>query len=158
MDRRAFVVGVFGRLPMSVRAAVPAGALVLTLLSMAAATPAAALEAALIGAWAQVPEECSAIFSGSGKSMSFKKPVKAFAQAFIISANQVRTPNASCRINGVKTSGDRRILALACATSVAVDEVPASLEPLADGSLRRFLNDQDKVGSKYERCGPPAKR
>src|SRR5918994_6943906 len=109
MDRRAFVVGVFGRLPMSVRAAVPAGALALTLLSMAAATPAAALEAALIGAWAQVPEECSAIFSGSGKSMSFKKPVKAFAQAFIISANQVRTPNASCRINGVKTSGDRRV-------------------------------------------------
>ena len=90
---------------MSVRAAVPAGALALTLLSMAAATPAAALEAALIGAWAQVPEECSAISSGSGKSMSFKKPVKAFAQAFIISANQVRTPNASCRINGVKTSG-----------------------------------------------------
>jgi hypothetical protein len=47
---------------------------------------------------------------------------------------------------------------LACATSVAVDEVPASLEPLADGSLRRFLNDQDKAGSKYERCAPPAKR
>src|SRR5918995_1138502 len=136
MDRRAFVVGVFGGLRMSVRAAVPAGALALFLLSMAAATPAAALEAALIGAWAQVPEECSAIFSGSGKSMSFKKPVKAFAQAFIISANQVRTPNASCRINGVKTSGDRRILALACATSVAVDEVPASLEPLLAGSPR----------------------
>ena len=125
---------------------------------MAAATPAAALEAALIGAWAQAPEECSAIFSGSGKSVSFKKPVKPFAQAFIISGNQVRTPNASCRVNGVKRSGDRRILALACATSVAVDEVPASLEPLADGTLRRFLNDQDSAGSKYARCAPAAKR
>jgi hypothetical protein len=143
---------------MSVGAAGPAGALALSLLSMTAATPAASLEEALIGAWAQAPEECSAIFSGSGKSVSFKKPVKAFAQAFIISGNQIRTPNASCRVNGVKRSGDRRILALACATSVAVDEVPASLEPLADGTLRRFLNDQDKAGSKYERCAPPAKR
>jgi hypothetical protein len=140
---------------MRVRAAGPASALALFLLSMAAATPAAALEAALTGAWAQAPEECSAIFSGSGKSVSFKKPVKAFAQAFIISGNHVRTPNASCRVNGVKRSGDRRILALACATSVAVDEVPASLEPLADGTLRRFLNDQDKAGSKYARCAPP---
>jgi len=143
---------------MSVGVAGPAGALALTLLSMAAATPAAALEAAIIGAWAQAPEECGAIFSGSGKNVSFKKPVKAFAQAFIISGNQVRTPNASCRVNGVKRSGDRRILALACATSVSVDEVPASLEPMSDGTLRRFLNDQDKAGSKYERCAPPAKR
>src|SRR5215204_6514418 len=141
---------------MSIRAAGPAAALALFLLSMAAPTPAVALEAALDGAWAQAPEECGAIFSGLGKSVSFRKPVKAFAQAFIISGNQVRTPNASCRVNGVKRSGDRRILALACATSVAVDEVPATLEPLTDGTLRRFLNDQDKAGSKYERCAPTA--
>jgi hypothetical protein len=58
-----------------------------------------------------------------------------------------RRPLASCRIKGAKRSGERRILTLACATSVAVDEVPARLEPLADGTLRRYLNDQDTTAS-----------
>jgi len=116
------------------------------------AMSAVAAEARLEGAWIQGGEGCAEVFSRSGKALSFKKPVNAFASAFIISGNQIRTPQASCRIKGAKRSGERRILALACATSVAVDEVPATLEPVADGTLRRYLNDHDKVGSKYERC------
>ena len=113
---------------------------------------AAAAERALTGAWIQGGSQCEEVFTRTGKSVSFKKPVNAFAPAFIISGSQIRTPLASCRIKGAKRSGDRRILALACATSVAVDEVPATLEPSADGTLRRYLNAEDKVGSKYERC------
>jgi hypothetical protein len=115
-------------------------------------SPAAAFEPALAGAWAQDRAECEALFSHSGKTISFKTPINAFDQAFIISGRQIRTPKASCRIRRVKKSGDRRILALTCATSVAVDEVPAILAPLPDGTLRRYVNDADKKGSKYERC------
>lgn len=117
-----------------------------------ATSTAAAAERALTGAWIQGVEQCGEVFARAGNSVSFKKPVNAFAPAFIISGDQVRTPQASCRIKGAKRSGDRRILALACATSVAIDEVPATLEPLADGTLRRYLHDQDRTGSKYERC------
>jgi hypothetical protein len=134
-----------------------AGALVFCL-AQPSASPAAAAERALTGAWIQGVEQCGEVFTWAGSSVSFKKPVNAFAPAFIISGNQVRTPQASCRIKGAKRSGDRRILALACATSIAIDEVPASLEPLADGTLRRYLNDQDRTGSKYERCPSPATR
>ena len=129
-----------------------AGALVFCLAQTGAMSTAASAERALTGAWIQGVELCGQVFTGAGNSVSFKKPVNAFAPAFIISGNQVRTPQASCRIKGAKRSGDRRILALACATSVSVGEVPARLEPLADGTLRRYLNDQDTTGSKYERC------
>lgn len=116
-------------------------------------TPSAtALERALTGAWVQGGEQCKEVFTHTGKSVSFKKPVNVFAPAFIISGNQIRTPQASCRIKGAKKSGDRHILALACTTPISTDEVPASLEPSADGTLRRYLNAQDAVGSKYERC------
>jgi hypothetical protein len=115
-------------------------------------TKSVAAERALSGAWIQGGERCEEVFTRAGKSFSFKKPVNTFAPAFIISGNQVRTPNASCRIKGSKRSGDRHILALVCATSVAVDEAPARPEPLADGTLRRYLNAADKVGTKYERC------
>ena len=113
---------------------------------------AAAAEKALEGAWLEGTMACEEVFTRAGKAASFKKPVNVFAPGFIISGNQVRTPQASCRIKGTKTSGERRILALACATPVAADAATAILELSADGTLRRFLNDEDKVGSIYKRC------
>jgi hypothetical protein len=129
-----------------------AGVLVLCLAAPSQITIAVAAEQALTGAWVQGGEQCREVFTRGGKSVAFKRPVNPFAPGFIISGNQIRTPGASCRIKGSKRSGDLRILTLACATSVAVDEAPARLEPMADGTLRRYLNAEDKVGSKYERC------
>jgi hypothetical protein len=129
-----------------------AGVLVLCLAAPSQITIAVAAEQALTGAWVQGGEHCQEVFTRGGKSVAFKKPVNPFAAAFIISGNQIRTPGASCRIKGSKRSGNRRILALACTTSVSTDEVPARLEPTPDGTLRRYLNAEDKVGSKYERC------
>jgi hypothetical protein len=129
-----------------------ASALVLCLASLGGISTAAAVEAALTGAWARDASECKELFSRTGKNLAFKKPVDAFAQAFILSGSQIRTPGASCRIKGVKRSGDRRTLALVCTTSVSDDEVPAAFALLEDGTLRRYLNDADKAGSKYERC------
>jgi hypothetical protein len=129
-----------------------AGVLVFCLATPGQITTAAAAEQALTGAWVQGGEQCQGVFTRGGKSVAFKKPVNPFAPAFIISGNQIRTPGASCRIKGSKSSGNSRILALACTTSVSTDEVPARLEPMPDGTLRRYLNAEDKVGSKYERC------
>jgi hypothetical protein len=137
---------------MRIAQLVNASVLVFCLAAPGQITIAAAAEQALTGAWVQGGEQCQEVFTRAGKSVSFKKPVNPFAPAFIIAGNQIRTPQASCRIKGSKRSGNRRILALACTTSVATDEAPASLEPMADGTLRRYLNAEDKAGSKYERC------
>ena len=137
---------------MTLAKSLQASALVLCLASVGGMSNAAAVEASLTGAWAQDASECKKLFSRTGKNVVFKKPVDAFAQAFILSGNQIRTPGASCRIKGLKRSGERRTLALACATAVSVDDVPATFALLGDGTLRRFLNAADTTGSKYERC------
>jgi hypothetical protein len=120
-------------------------------LCLGAPISAAAAERSLDGAWVQ-GMECTDVFTRSGKAVSFKKPVNVFASAFIISGSQIRTPQASCRIKGVKRSGERRLLNLACATPVALDEAPAILAPSADGTLHRYLNAADTTGTRYQRC------
>jgi hypothetical protein len=113
---------------------------------------AGAVETALLGAWLQDITPCEEVFNRKGKTASFKKPINVFAPAFIISGNQVRTPQASCLIKSVKPIGERRVLTLACATPVAVDEATAILAPSSDGSLRRYLHQHDTEGSVYKRC------
>ena len=104
------------------------------------------------GAWLQGGPECAEIYSSTGKGTSFKKPVDIFAPAFIISGTRLRTPQASCRIKSVKPTGDRQLLVLDCANAVAGNEVRVLMAPDADGALRRYFNEQDTTGTKYERC------
>ena len=126
-------------------------ALLALTLSSGGPSRAAAVESGLVGAWAQ-DGDCDEVFSRSGKAVSFKKPVNVFAPAFIITGNRLRTPTASCTIKGVKPAGDRRVLSLQCATTIAVDDVKAIVGTSADGGLVRYLNDQDSTGSTYKRC------
>jgi hypothetical protein len=78
--------------------------------------------------------------------------VDIFAPAFIISGNRLRTPQASCRIKSAKPMGDRQLLVLDCANAVAGNEVRVLMAPDSDGALRRYFNEQDTTGTKYERC------
>src|SRR4051812_42618894 len=88
----------------------------------------AAPQRSMQGAWVQGKELCDEVFTPAGKAIAFKKPVDAFSPAFIISGQQIRTPQASCRIRGEKKSGERRILSLACANSISVGDAKADIE------------------------------
>ena len=115
-------------------------------------TAAETAPAALQGAWLQQSFSCARVYSPAGKSVSFIKPVNAFAPAFIISGRRLRTPLASCRIRLVKPGADRQVLALDCATTVAANEVVAFIAPMPDGTLSRFADDEDRIGTPYKRC------
>ena len=91
-------------------------------------------------------------FVRAGKSIAFKKPINVFAPALIITGNRLRTPTTSCTIKGMKPAGERRVLSLQCATAVAVEPVRALIGTSSDGSLVRYLNEQDSTGSSYKRC------
>lgn len=97
----------------------------------------------------------SAVFT-FGKTISFRTPINAFAHAFIISGRQIRTPMALCRIRRVKKSGDRRILALTCATFVAVERDPlpswrpCRMAPFTDTSTTQTRREADMSGVRFE--------
>ena len=104
------------------------------------------------GAWLASGPECAEVYSSAGKGTSFKKPVDIFAPAFIVSGNRLRTPMASCRIKAIQPTGDRQRLVLHCANAVAGNEVRVLMTSDSDGSLRRYFNEQDTTGTKYQRC------
>lgn len=117
--------------------------------------PATAAETGLSsyqGAWLEPGLSCEDIYAGTGKSPSFKKPVDIFAPAFIISGKTLRTPMASCRVRSVKSTDDRQVITLNCANSVATNDVTVQMAAAPDGSLKRFFDDQDKIGRPYKRC------
>lgn len=129
-----------------------AGACGLSLGLAASAAMAQASLAAYQGAWLSGGADCAEIYAPAGKGMAFKKPVDLFAPAFIVSGNRLRTPQASCRIKSVRPSGDRQLLVLDCANAVAGDEVRVLMGPQPDGSLKRYFNAEDMIGTGYKQC------
>lgn len=120
--------------------------------AMPGAMAAEAGVAAFQGAWLSEGPDCGEVYSSAGKGASFRRPVNIFAPAFIVSGNRLRTPMASCRIKSVRPTGDRQMLVLDCANAVADNEVRVLMAPSQDGSLRRYFNEEDTIGTKYQRC------
>jgi hypothetical protein len=104
------------------------------------------------GAWLSGDAECAEVYSFAGKGISFKRPVDIFAPAFIVAGNRLRTPQATCSIKSTRPTGDRRIVVLDCANTVAENEVRVLIAPQPDGSLRRYFNEQDTIGTQYRQC------
>jgi hypothetical protein len=104
------------------------------------------------GAWLAQGSSCVDVYSPAGRGLSFKKPVDIFAPAFMVSGNRLRTPLATCRIKSVRSTGDRQVLTLACANAVSNENVKVLMTASPDGSLKRYFNDDDKIGSPYQRC------
>lgn len=104
------------------------------------------------GAWLSGSGDCADVYSSAGKETSFKKPIDIFAPAFIISGNRLRTPQATCRIKSVSAAGERQRLVLGCANAVSGSEVRVLMSVQPDGTLKRYFNEQDTMGTQYRRC------
>ncbi len=118
-------------------------------------TPARAQQAtipSLSGAWVEQGVECDKVFVSKGGRLVFRKPVDAFTSAFLVSGPQVIGPEASCRIVGTKAHGDRTVLFLGCATSVALGRTATIVKLGSDGFLYRYFDSADLVGDRYQRC------
>lgn len=104
------------------------------------------------GAWLSGSSDCAEVYTPAQKGTAFKKAVDIFAPAFIVSGSRLRTPQASCRIQSVRPSGDRQLLVLDCVNAVSGNEVRVLMAPQPDGTLRRYMNARDTVGTAYRQC------
>lgn len=110
--------------------------------------------AAYQGAWVEQSLSCDKMFVVSQKGASFRKPVNIFVSAFIVSGNRIRTAQASCRITSVQPVGDRDKLTLSCSNAISTDAVSVLFARSPDGSLKRYFNEEDTIGNRYEHCSP----
>jgi hypothetical protein len=122
---------------------------------LALAGPASAAQpqfASMQGAWLQQSTTCGEVYKPSGKGLAFRKDVTAFVPGFIVAGKVLRTPVNSCRISGLVPTGDRWKMKLDCTGAVSTMDVNVEFSITPDGALLRYLNEQDKSGSRYERC------
>jgi hypothetical protein len=108
----------------------------------------------LQGAWVEQSIHCNEAFRPGKRGMTFRKDVSVFAPAFTISGRQIRTPGASCSIHQISNKGDRMILNLGCTTSITTSSIKAYFSITNEGTLYRYNDDVEKVGSRYDSCKP----
>jgi hypothetical protein len=131
------------------------GAAALLLAAGAAAEAQEAVVKSLAGAWVQEGTSCAEVFSWKGGRASYKKPIDAFAPAFLVTGQQIQGPQASCRVISTKPLNDRTILILGCATSVALGRTEAAIRLDSGGNvLERYMSLTDPLAERYTRCTP----
>jgi hypothetical protein len=128
--------------------------LCLLVLAMAALPLQEALpqEGRIQGAWLEEGSACADVFKVARNGVAFKRPANAFAPAFIISGQRLSTPLASCRLVGVKPSGERQVLRLSCVTAVATDSARAIFATGAEGKLIRYHSAEGGIATGYQLC------
>jgi hypothetical protein len=110
--------------------------------------------AAMQGAWLQGSSPCWDVYTATGKGIAFKKSASAFAPGFIVSGNRLTTPVSTCRIQSLEAHDDRQVMSLNCTGAVSTMDVKILISVSPDGVLYRYVDAEDRVGSKYQRCAP----
>lgn len=135
-------------------------AAVLFTLAMVATSPSHAQQpptaADLQGAWVEQGASCADVFESRNGKLAFRRPVDAFAPAFIIAGKKLRTPLATCNFVKASSGSDRANISLSCANAVSVDSVQLVLTLKEPGVLIRQLGLQGEMrsGTAYLLCKP----
>jgi len=108
----------------------------------------------LQGAWIEQSMDCAQVFKPAKRGMAFRPDVSVFAPAMVVSGRRIATPGATCTIQSISQLSDRMTLNLGCTTTITTSPVKAYVSVAQDGSLVRYNNATDSVGSKYEACKP----
>ncbi|MCP8937584.1 hypothetical protein NK718_03580 [Alsobacter sp. SYSU M60028] len=116
--------------------------------------PADALQGAFQGAWVADGTSCASVFASTPSGMRFKKPVDAFAPAFIVQGKRIVTPLATCRVRSMALDEKRVSIQLACANSVSYATTSTVFALAGPGMLVRYLAEGD-AGPIYRRCDAP---
>jgi hypothetical protein len=86
---------------MSVQMALAGTAAAVALMAGLAVCRADQLDTSLIGAWAASAADCARLFQTRGGAPAFRQPVDKFAQAAIITPQQIVTPSSTSRLRRV---------------------------------------------------------
>jgi hypothetical protein len=104
----------------------------------------------LQGAWLGQESGCETTFVFRGKKPTFRRPVDAFAPAFIVNGDKVTTPLASCRIQKLEKRQNGTRVTLSCANSLSASTVVTTFT-YGRGYLLRITESGAETGY-YNHC------
>jgi hypothetical protein len=82
------------------------------LLSSQSVSFAGSIDSRLVGAWTTSDADCKRLFVRNGGGFAFRQPVDKFAQAAIITPQEIRAPSSVCRVQKIaRDSGALKVTA-----------------------------------------------
>jgi hypothetical protein len=94
-----------------------------------------ALDSRLTGAWAASAADCAKLFDRRGGAPAFRQPVDKFAQAAIISPQQIVSPSSTCRVQKVSHQGGAIEVTANCNDSIGYSTETAEIKFGSDGGI-----------------------
>lgn len=119
----------------------------------ASAAHADAIDGALLGAWTTYATDCKRLFDGSGGAISLRSPIDKFAQAVIISPQQVRTPASICRVESVKRAGNAFTIMGECQDLISFTPATLRVKLQSPGTIVYSPSGDPALDTTLVRCG-----
>jgi hypothetical protein len=111
-----------------------------------------AQEVDLSGAWANQESACAKVFVKRGNAIAFSQDAELYGSGFVVEADRVRGPVASCRIRVRKQDGAVLHLMTTCADDVALESVQFSLKIEDKNRIVRIFPGIPELDRTYYRC------
>jgi hypothetical protein len=93
------------------------------------------LDSSLVGAWSASAPDCPKLFERRGGALVFRQPVDKFAQAAIIQPNQLLTPSAACRVQGVSHENGAIKVSTECSDSISYTTQTVQIKVKSGGEI-----------------------
>jgi hypothetical protein len=111
-----------------------------------------ALDSHLIGAWAASAADCARLFEPHGGAPSFRQPEDKFAQAAIISPQQIVTPSSTCRVQKVSHQGGAIKVTANCNDSIGYSTDTAEIRFGSGGEIVYSPTGDPSLATTLIRC------
>jgi hypothetical protein len=126
------------------------GLLALTLAS--AGCFADALDAGLVGAWTTSDSDCPKIFERRGGALAFRPPIDKFAQAAIISPQQILLPSGPCRVQGVSHANGAINVNAECTDSISYTSQTVQIKVKSPGEIVYSPSGNLSLDTTFVKC------
>jgi len=110
-----------------------------------------ALDSRLIGAWAASAADCARLFEPRG-APAFRQPVDKFAQAAIITPQQIVAPSITCRVRKVSHQNGAIKVTANCNDSIGYSTETAEIRFGSEGGIIYSLTGDPALGVTLIKC------
>jgi hypothetical protein len=110
------------------------------------------LDSSLIGAWTASAPDCPKLFERRGGALVFRQPVDKFAQAAIIEPNQLLTPSAACRVQGVSHENGAIKVNAECSDSISYTTQTMQIKVKSGGEIVYSPTGETSLDTTFVKC------
>lgn len=114
---------------------------------------AGSIDSHLVGAWTTSETDCKRLFVRSGAGFAFRQPVDKFAQAAIITPQEIRAPASVCRVQKVERGNGALKVTAECNDSISYMIQTVQIKPKEDGQIVYSPTGDAALDTTLIKCG-----